>query len=115
ERGTVRLIGATTHNPFYYINSPLVSRSQVFQLEPLTPAHLVSLEKRALADEERGFGKSKIEITDAALLHLATVADGDARKCLNALEIAVVTTPPGGTRRADELRPSGPGAARTGP
>jgi putative ATPase len=95
ERGTVRLIGATTHNPFYYINSPLVSRSQVFQLEPLTPAHLLALQKRALADEERGFGKMRIEIADAALEHLATVADGDARKCLNALEIAVVTTAPG--------------------
>src|SRR3954471_14147337 len=57
ERGTVRLIGATTHNPFFYINSPLVSRSQVFQLEPLTPANLVTLQRRALADAERGFGK----------------------------------------------------------
>jgi putative ATPase len=95
ERGTVRLIGATTHNPFFYINSPLVSRSQVFQLEPLTPASLVALQKRALADEERGFGKMKIEIAEDALAHLATVADGDARRCLNALEIAVVTTPPG--------------------
>ena len=96
ERGTVRLIGATTHNPFFYINSPLVSRSQVFQLEPLTPASLIALQKRALADPERGFGRQKIEITDEALTHLATVADGDARRCLNALEIAVVTTPPAG-------------------
>lgn len=94
ERGTVRLIGATTHNPFFYINSPLVSRSQVFQLEPLTPAHLVALQKRALADVARGFGKMKIEIAEDALAHLATTADGDARRCLNALEIAVVTTPP---------------------
>lgn len=95
ERGTVRLIGATTHNPFFYINSPLVSRSQVFQLEPLTVESLVALQKRALADEARGFGKMRIEIADDALAHLATSADGDARKCLNALEIAVVTTPPG--------------------
>jgi putative ATPase len=95
ERGTVRLIGATTHNPFYYINSPLVSRSQVFQLEPLTSAHLVALQKRALADEERGFGKQRIEMSDEAIEHLATAADGDARKSLNALEIAVVTTAPG--------------------
>jgi putative ATPase len=98
ERGTVRLIGATTHNPFFYINSPLVSRSQVFQLEPLAPGDLVALQRRALADEERGFGKLKIEMTDDAIEHLATTADGDARRCLNALEIAVVTTPPGGTR-----------------
>ena len=95
ERGTVRLIGATTHNPFFYINSPLVSRSQVFQLEPLSPESLVALQKRALADESRGFGKQPIEITDDALTHLAITADGDARRCLNALEIAVVTTPPG--------------------
>jgi len=95
ERGTVRLIGATTHNPFFYINSPLVSRSQVFQLEPLTPEHLVTLQKRALADKERGFGQLKTEVAEEALAHLATAADGDARRCLNALEIAVVTTPPG--------------------
>jgi putative ATPase len=94
ERGTVRLIGATTHNPFFYINSPLVSRSQVFQLEPLDPASLVALQKRALAEEERGFGKTKILVASEALEHLAIVADGDARRCLNALEIAVVTTPP---------------------
>jgi len=95
ERGTVRLIGATTHNPFFYINSPLVSRSQVFQLEPITPAHLIALQKRALTDPERGFGETKIEISEEALAHLATTADGDARRCLNALEIAIVTTPPG--------------------
>ncbi|MEQ1861748.1 MAG: replication-associated recombination protein A [Chthoniobacteraceae bacterium] len=94
ERGTVRLIGATTHNPFFYINSPLVSRSQVFQLEPLSVQNLVDLQKRALADEERGFGKSRVEVDDDALQHLAITADGDARKCLSALEIAVVTTPP---------------------
>lgn len=94
ERGTIRLIGATTHNPFYYINSPLVSRSQVFQLEPITPAHLVALQKRALTDPERGFGKLGVTADEDALEHLAITADGDARKCLNALEIAVVTTPP---------------------
>ncbi len=103
ERGTVRLIGATTENPFFYVNSALVSRSQVFQLEPLTPASLVALQKRALADEERGFGKMQIAMTGDALQHLAITADGDARRCLNALEIAVVTTPPAadGTIRID--------------
>ncbi len=95
ERGTVRLIGATTHNPFFYINSPLVSRSQVFQLDPLAPNDLVALQRRALADQERGFGKQKIEMAEEALEHLAITADGDARRCLNALEIAVVTTPVG--------------------
>lgn len=95
ERGTVRLIGATTHNPFFYINSPLVSRSQVFQLEPIAPPSLVALQERALRDPERGFGKLAIDADPDALLHLAVIADGDARKCLNALEIAVVTTVPG--------------------
>jgi putative ATPase len=94
ESGVVRLIGATTHNPFFYINSPLVSRSQVFQLEPLTPEHLVAVMKRALADKERGLGKYNVAITDEALRHLAVTADGDARKCLNALEVGVLTTPP---------------------
>ena len=94
ERGTVRLIGATTHNPFFYINSPLVSRSQVFQLEPLAVDDLAALQRRALADEERGFGKQQIVMDEDAIAHLATTADGDARRCLNALEIAIVTTPP---------------------
>lgn len=94
ERGTVRLIGATTHNPFFYINSPLVSRSQIFQLEPLKPVHLLAIQQRALADAERGFGGMEIEAHPEFFEHLATTADGDARKCLNALEVAVVTTPP---------------------
>jgi len=94
ERGTLRLIGATTHNPFFYINSPLVSRSQVFQLEPLAVPDLIELQRRAIADEERGYGRLKISAAADALEHLAITADGDARKCLNALEIAVVTTSP---------------------
>ncbi|MGC3990145.1 MAG: replication-associated recombination protein A [Chthoniobacteraceae bacterium] len=103
ESGVIRLIGATTHNPFYYVNSPLVSRSQVFQLEPLAPEHLVALLQRALADKERGLGATPVEITGDALQHLAVTADGDARKCLNALEIGVLTTAPGadGTIRID--------------
>src|SRR2546428_6347974 len=71
ENGIVRLIGATTHNPFFYINSPLVSRSQVFQLEPLTREHLVSIMRRALADSERGLGNYNVKISDNALQHLA--------------------------------------------
>jgi putative ATPase len=98
ESGVVRLIGATTHNPFFYINSPLVSRSQVFQLEPLSVDHLTRIMRHALADSERGLGKYNVEIDDDALRHLATAGDGDARKCLNALEIGVLTTPAGGTR-----------------
>ena len=94
ERGTVRLIGATTQNPFHSINAPLVSRSQVFQLEPLSPAHLLTLLQRALADPIRGLGNRNVTASDDALLHLATLADGDARKALNALEIAALTTAP---------------------
>lgn len=95
ESGVIRLIGATTHNPFFYVNSPLVSRSQVFQLEPLPTGALIQMMRRALADEERGLGRCRVEIDDVALEHLATASDGDGRKCLNALEIGVLTTRPG--------------------
>jgi putative ATPase len=95
EAGTVRLIGATTHNPFFFVNSPLVSRSQIFELRPLSDEDLLGLLRRALAEPERGLGHLRIRADDDALRHLSRVADGDARKCLNALEIAVLTTPPG--------------------
>ncbi|MGI8604155.1 MAG: replication-associated recombination protein A [Verrucomicrobiales bacterium] len=95
ERGTVRFIGATTQNPFFYINSPLVSRSQIFQLEPLGSEELIDLMRRSLMDVERGFGKVKTTASGEALRHIATLADGDARKALNALELAVTTTPAG--------------------
>ncbi len=94
ESGLLRLIGATTHNPFFYINGALVSRSQVFQLEPLSISDLLALQKRAIADTLRGLGKKEVLADENALLHLATLSDGDARKCLNALEIAALTTPP---------------------
>jgi len=99
ERGTVRLIGATTHNPFFSINGPLVSRSQIFQLQPLSVDDLVTLQRRALGDGERGLGELPVDLDEAAALHLATVSDGDARKCLNALEIASRTTPYGADGR----------------
>jgi putative ATPase len=95
EGGTVRLIGATTHNPFFFVNSPLVSRSQIFELRPLSVADLGSLLRRALTDRERGLGELKIHADDDALAHLARLSDGDARKALNALEIATLTTTPG--------------------
>ena len=95
ESGTVRLIGATTHNPFFFVNSPLVSRSQIFELRPLSEDELYSLLRRALADAERGLGQMAVQADDAALRHLAKIADGDARKALNALEIAALTTPAG--------------------
>src|SRR5271169_1447338 len=94
ESGVVKLIGATTHNPFFFVNSPLVSRSQIFELRPLTEADLYALLQRALADEERGLGCLKIAAEENALRHLSTIADGDARKALNSLEIAALTTAP---------------------
>ena len=94
ESGVVRLIGATTHNPFFFVNSPLVSRSQIFELKPLTEEELRHLLQRALADPERGLGFLKIHAAEAALRHLAKISDGDARKALNALEIAALTTAP---------------------
>ena len=94
ESGVVRLIGATTHNPFFFVNSPLVSRSQIFELRPLTEDELFSLLQRALADTERGLGYLKIRADENALRHLAKISDGDARKALGALEIAALTTAP---------------------
>ncbi len=94
ESGNLRLIGATTYNPFFYVNSALVSRSQVFQLESLKVEQLEELIDRALADKERGLGKYNVRIDPEARKHLAKISDGDARKCLNALEIGVLTTAP---------------------
>ena len=95
ESGVVKLIGATTHNPFFFVNSPLVSRSQVFELKPLSEAEILSLLERALTDVERGLGYLPLQVEPAALAHLARVSDGDGRKALNSLEIAALTTPPG--------------------
>ena len=94
ESGIVKLIGATTHNPFFFVNSPLVSRSQIFELRPLSEEDLYQLLKRALADADRGLGHMKIDALEEALRHLARIADGDARKALNSLEIAALTTSP---------------------
>jgi len=94
EAGNLRLIGATTYNPFFYVNSALVSRSQVFRLEPLNVQQLEQLIDRALADKERGLGNYNVKIDKNARRHLAKLSDGDARKCLNALEIGVMTTKP---------------------
>jgi putative ATPase len=94
ESGVVKLIGATTHNPFFFVNSPLVSRSQIFELRPLTEGELFSLLQRAVADAERGLGYIRIQAEENALRHLARISDGDARKALNALEIAALTTAP---------------------
>ncbi|HET7511270.1 MAG TPA: replication-associated recombination protein A [Chthoniobacterales bacterium] len=94
ESGNLRLIGATTYNPFFYVNSALVSRSQVFQLNSLGVDDLETLIDRALADKERGLGNYRVQMEADAKRHLAKLSDGDARKCLNALEIGVLTTEP---------------------
>jgi putative ATPase len=95
ENGTVTLIGATTENPYFEVIGALVSRSRVFQLRPLTHDDVRLIIARALADPERGFGNRKVELDAEAREHLIHVAGGDARNALNALELAVESTPPG--------------------
>ncbi len=112
ENGTVRLIGATTHNPFFYVNSPLVSRSQIFQLKPLTPDEIKVLLQRALADKERGLGQMNLQVDADALDFLATACDGDARKALNSLEIAALTTEPSSSVGATSRSRPEPGKTR---
>jgi putative ATPase len=102
ENGTVILIGATTHNPFFEVNSALVSRSRIFQLKPLEPAEMMAIAHAALGDPERGYGRFHVTIDEDALLHLVAVADGDARGLLGAIQLAVETSvpsfpPPDGT------------------
>ncbi len=93
ENGTVIFIGATTENPYFEVNKALVSRSRIFQLKPLTADDLRQIARQTLADPERGFGMIDVVIDDDALDHLVDVANGDARGLLNALELAVETTP----------------------
>jgi len=93
ENGTIILIGATTENPFFEVNKALVSRSRVFQLKPLTNDDLLKAATMALSDTERGYGHWKVEFEEGALEHLIETANGDARSLLNALELAVETTP----------------------
>ncbi|MEL7623763.1 MAG: replication-associated recombination protein A [Clostridiales bacterium] len=103
EEGKIVLIGATTENPYFSVNSALLSRSRIFRLEPLTEEETILLLKRALADKEKGLGLFRTEITPEALRHFAAAARGDARQALNGLELAVRSTLPGsdGIRRID--------------
>ncbi len=94
ENGTIILIGATTENPYFEVNKALVSRSRIFQLKLLAEEDLLAIARQALADEERGYGRLQLDIHEDALAHLVDVANGDARGVLNALELAVETTPP---------------------
>lgn len=88
EAGTIVLIGATTENPGFEINAPILSRSRLFRLEQLTDENIAEILKRAITDKERGLGKLEIKIEDSALAHIAKNANGDARVALTALEIA---------------------------
>src|SRR3990170_4799756 len=102
EDGTITLIGATTENPSFEVISPLLSRSRVFRLQPLSPDQVEGILRTALADEERGLGSMRIEVADETLAALAGVVGGDARIALNALELATQTARPNaaGVRRA---------------
>jgi putative ATPase len=93
EDGTIILIGTTTENPYFEVIGALVSRSRIFQLKALSDAELETLLRRALADKERGLGRIPVQIDDDALAHLVHVAGGDARNALNAVELAVITSP----------------------
>ena len=102
ESGVVRLIGATTANPFFSLVSPLVSRSQIFEFQPLQPEDIRALLQRALVDTELGLGRFDVSASDEALAFLSEVADGDARRALNALEIGVLSIA-SGTSKVLEL------------
>lgn len=93
ENGTLIMIGATTENPYFEVNSPLLSRSRIFRLDKLEREEVYSILKKSLADEERGLGKINVKISNKDLKFIADLADGDARVALNTLELAVLTTP----------------------
>lgn len=92
ENGMITMIGATTSNPYHAINPAIRSRSQIFELKPLTIGEIKTALHRGLIDNERGFGKVNVDIRDEALTHLATASNGDVRSALNALELAVLST-----------------------
>lgn len=94
EDGTIILIGATTENPFFEVNSPLISRSRIFKFEQHTDAQIERILRAALNDKERGLGNWNIIVEDEALSHLINIANGDARTALNALELAALTIYP---------------------
>ncbi|MEW6620138.1 MAG: replication-associated recombination protein A [bacterium] len=94
EEGNISLIGTTTQNPFFTISSPILSRAQIFQLNPLNSQEIETILINSLKDKERGLGKYEVIMDKKALEHLIKISDGDARRALNALEIGVLTTPP---------------------
>jgi putative ATPase len=92
EEGRVVLLGTTTHNPFFAVNGPLLSRSQIFTFEPLTRDQVKALLRRALQDRERGLGEVPVRMSEEALDFLAELSDGDARRALSALEVGVLSS-----------------------
>ena len=94
ENGTITLIGATTENPYFEVIGALVSRSRVFQLRPLSDADVRTILEQALGDKERGYGNRVVHVDEDAMQHIIHIAGGDARNALNALELAVESTPP---------------------
>lgn len=104
EAGHVRLIGATTHNPGFYVIPPLLSRSHLFRLEPLPEDAVVEVLRRAVADAERGLGRTRCTATDDVLRGLARLCDGDTRRALNALETLVLSRPMGSAVTPDDLK-----------
>ncbi|MCM2373047.1 replication-associated recombination protein A [Aporhodopirellula aestuarii] len=100
ESGVISLIGATTSNPHFAVNGALISRSQIFTLEPLPPESMAGLLRRAMNDSERGLGGRSVEVTDDAVEFLASATDGDARRALAALEVAVESVV-GETKKVD--------------
>lgn len=103
EEGNIRLIGATTHNPGFYINAPLLSRSHLFRLEPVQPEDVLQVMKQALDDEENGLGEHRCRAEDSVLLGLAQLCDGDMRRALNALETLVLGLPEGAALTEEEV------------
>ena len=103
EEGTVRLIGATTHNPGFYVNPPLLSRSHLFRLEPLATSEIAGVLRAALADEERGLGSRRQTADGKVLTDLAVLCDGDLRRALNALEVISLSLPEGAALTEKEL------------
>ena len=115
ENGVVSLIGATTSNPFFAVNSALVSRSQIFQFEPLSPADIGDLIDRAIADESHGLGKQNLGIEEDARQFLCEICDGDARKALSILETAAIASSSNTLSKADIVTAMGSRAVQYDP
>ncbi|QEG20262.1 replication-associated recombination protein A [Mariniblastus fucicola] len=115
EDGVVTLIGATTSNPFFAVNGALVSRSQIFQFEPLSPDDIRILLERAIADQERGLGEQNVKLDDDAMDFLCNICDGDARKSLSILETAVIASDSNSLSRQDIVDAMGTRAVQYDP